>query len=259
MSELDPLTALIGRSLRSTVTGVTSEIIAKDERTELERVRFREDGRERTLLLKRVRPGESLEVQLLPLLARKSAHVAAVYSRGVPPPAVPAWSWLLLEDTAGAPSACSGDPKEIVRAKIAIEQAVAADGPALRALGVPTLVPSDLVERAAALARPDVDLGEARKAARWLARWPAELVHGDLVCANAVSVERGLVLTEWREAHVGCALLDMVRLAADLAVRGEGVLGVGLPKLYAELAGEALTSELLRAAELVDRTLRRYS
>ncbi len=259
MSAPDPLTALVSRSLRAPVSDVTSEVIAKDERTELERIRFREDGRERTLLLKRVPTAESVEVQLAPFLARKTEHVPGVFSRGIPPPAVPAWPWLLLEDITSAASACLADPKEIARAKIAIERAVAADGPALRALGVRALTPSDLIERVAAAAGPAVDLGEPRKAARWLARWPQSLVHGDLVCANAVSAERGVVLTEWREAHLGCGLLDLVRLAADIAARGEGVLGVGLPKLYAELVGTPLTSELLRAAELVDRTLRRYS
>src|SRR5436305_860992 len=78
-----------------------------------------------------------LEVKLLRHLARKTGRVPNVHARGIPPTTVPAWPWLLIEDLLDAPRA--DDLKDIVRAKVAIEQAVAADGPALVALGVPRI------------------------------------------------------------------------------------------------------------------------
>src|SRR5881396_1489918 len=105
----DPLTAFVARSLRADVTDVRSEVVAKNTTLELERIRFRQEGEERSLVVKRVPPSDALEVQLLPLLARKTDRVPLVRSRGIPPPAVPAWPWVLTEDLLDAQSACHED------------------------------------------------------------------------------------------------------------------------------------------------------
>ena len=129
------------------------------------------------------------------------------------------WPWLLTEDLVDAPGA--NDPDAIVRAKAAVERAVAGDGPALVALGVPRM------------ARPGP-----------LAEWPEVLVHGALGRPNAVLTDRGVVLTEWRQASLGCGLTDIVRLARDA-----GAPARPLAELYAREAGRPLTDEALRTAE----------
>lgn len=237
------------------VTDVRSEVVRRDAAVELERITFRQDGRERSVVLKRVPRERALEVRLLPFLARKSAHVPAVYSRGIPPPAVPAKDWLLLEDTLGLPSHCDAYPPGVVAAKVAIEQAVANDGPALRALGVPAIPPARIAEIAREAGAAEAD--DAIEAAGRLSSWPAALVHGDLSCANAVTADHALIV-EWRWAHLGCALLDVVRLTADLVDRGEAVLGIGLSRVYGELTGRTIGSDELRAAELLERLFSRY-
>ncbi len=108
-----------------------------------------------------------------------------------------------------------------MRAKIAVERAVAADGPALVALGVPRI---------------------ARRGA--LAEWPEVLVHGALGRANAALADRGVVLMEWRQASLGAGLTDVVRLARDAGVPAEP-----LAELYAAGVDRALSAEALRAAE----------
>ena len=254
----DPLTAFVARSLRADVTDVRSEVVAKNTTLELERIRFRQEGEERSLVVKRVPPGDALEVQLLPLLARKTDRVPLVRSRGIPPPAVPAWPWVLTEDLLDAQSACHEDPRAIVRAKAKIERAVAGDVPALRALGVPTISPEELVERASERAAVDRPLdAEARAAATALASLPAVLCHGELVCANARLVGRGVVIIEWRRAHLGCGLLDVAQLAADANVFADREVAASLYALYGELLGIALTKDLVRAAETVHRAIRR--
>jgi hypothetical protein len=254
----DPLTAFVARSLRAQVTEVRTELVAKNAMLELERIRFRQDGEERSLVLKRVPPSDALEVQLLPLLARKTDRVPEVRSRGIPPPAVPAWPWVLIEDLVDARSACHGDPIAIVRAKSAIERAVSRDGPALKAIGVPTITPVELVERAlerAAIDRP-LDADE-RVAAAELATLPLVLCHGELACANARLADRGVVLVEWRRAHLGCGLLDIVRLGADVHAFTDQDPASGLFDAYAELGGVSVSASLIRAARLVDRAVRR--
>ena len=254
----DPLTSFVARSLRADVTDVRSEVVAKNTTLELERIRFRQEGEERSLVVKRVPPSDALEVQLLPLLARKTDRVPLVRSRGIPPPAVPAWPWVLTEDLLDAQSACHEDPRAIVRAKAKIERAVAGDVPALRALGVPTISPVELVERASERAAVDRPLdAEARGAATALASLPAVLCHGELVCANARLAGRGVVIIEWRRAHLGCGLLDVAQLAADANVFADRDVGASLYALYGELLGIALTKELIRAAETVHRAVRR--
>jgi hypothetical protein len=168
--------------------------------------------------VKRVPPHASLEVKLLPHLARKSDRVPTVHARGIPPVTVAAWPWLLIEDLLDAPTA--GDLPGIVRAKAAVERAVALDGPALIALGVPRT---------------------ARRGP--LVTWPEVLVHGELTRRHSVMTGRGIVLTEWRHASLGSGLTDVVRLARDA-----GVAAGPLAEVYAAEAGQALTPDTLEAA-----------
>ena len=215
----DPLTSFISRSLRAEVAEVTEEILQDTTDVELDRVRFVQDGTRRSLIVKRVPPSVSLEVRLLPHLARKTDRVPAVYARGIPPAATPAWPWVLIEDLIGAPSACD-DLEGIVRAKVAIERAVAGDGPALAALGVPRV---------------------GRRGA--LADWPEVLVHGAVGCATVARTDRGAVLSEWRHAHLGSGLTDVIRLARDAGAHARP-----LAEVYAAEWGMALTDAAVSAA-----------
>ncbi len=215
----DPLTAFISRSLRVAVSDVSEEIVRDTTEVELDRVHFTQDGTRRTLIVKRVPPHGALEVKLLPHLARKTDRVPGVYARGIPPTTVPAWPWLLIEDLLDAPPV--EDLAAIVRAKVMVERAVAADGPALVALGVPRI---------------------ARRGP--LAEWPEVLVHGALARANAALTDRGAVLLEWRQASLGAGLTDVVRLARDA-----GVPAAPLAELYAAELGRALSDAALQEAE----------
>lgn len=235
-----------------------SQPVRREADVDLERVRFRADGEERSLILKRVPRERDLEVRLLPFLARKSKHVPRVHARGIPPPLVPAKRWLLLEDIAEAPGACDGDPREIVAAKHAVEHAVERDGPALRALGVPEFAPAAIAAIAERAGAPAELIADAREAAGRLVAWPLGLVHGDLTCANAIVVDGRVLLGEWRWAYLGCTLLDVVRLTGSLVTRGEAVLGIGLSRVYGALAGRTVGTEELRAAELLERVVARY-
>jgi phosphotransferase family enzyme len=257
----DPLTSFIARSLRAEVSEVRSELVTKNAAMEIERIRFRQAGEARTLVVKRVPPADSLEVQLLPFLARRAGRaVPNIRSRGIPPPAVPAWPWVLMEDVIDARSACHGDAAAIVRAKESIERAVAQDQPALRALGVPTRTAVQVVERVAERSLIDRPLdAEARTAAATLATLPLVLCHGDLVCANARQTDRGVVLLEWRRAHLGCGLLDIARLESDVAAFSGEAQGEKLFDLYGELTGVEVTGDQIRASRLVDRATRTAS
>jgi hypothetical protein len=253
----DPLTTFIGRSLRGEVTDARSEIVTKNAAVEVERIRFRQASVDHSLALKRVPPSHALEVHLLPLLARKTDRVPRVFARGVPPASVPAWPWVMTEDLLQAMSACHEDPRAIVLTKVAIERAVAADGPALKALGVPTRTPVDLVESAfarAAMDRPVDD--QVRGAAALLGSLPPVLCHGELVCSNVRLTARGVVLVEWREAYVGCGLLDMARLAQDVDSFSGGREGDKLFGYYGELTGMSVNRDLARAAKLVEKFTR---
>ena len=149
-------------------------------------------------------------------------------------------------ETAGA---CDGEAADVIRAKIAVERAVAADGPALRALGVPVRTPLDVV-------RQESGDANAEEAAVELAAWPVALVHGDLTCERARRAERGVVLVRWSAAHLGCGLLDAVRLAADLRERGRTRDADGLVETYVAESGGPADDALLRAAKRVDALLR---
>ena len=216
----DPLTSFISRSLRVPVSDVREEILQDTTEVELDRIHFTQDGSARTLIIKRMPLHDALEVKLLPHLARKTDRVPSVHARGIPPATAAGWPWLLVEDLLDAPPACD-DLEAIVAAKLVVERAVAQDGPALVALGVPRIV--------------------SRGA---LAAWPEVIVHGALTCANAVRAIRGVVLVDWRHASLGCGLLDMVRLARDA-----GVPVTGLAELYASLAGRSVDAATVAAAE----------
>jgi hypothetical protein len=253
----DPLTAFVARSLRGDVSDVRSELVAKNALIEVERIRFSQEGVERSLALKRVPPEDSLEVQLLPFLARKTERVPRVLSRGIPPPAVPAWPWVMTEDVLDTTSACHEDARAIVLTKVAIERAVAADGPALKALGVKTMTPVDLVERAVERAATDrpVD-AEARAAATLLSHLPTVLCHGELACTHARLTSRGVILIEWRRAYLGCGLLDIAQLSDDVRLFSGGDPGEKLFDFYGELTGNAVTRDMARASRLIVKLTR---
>jgi hypothetical protein len=253
----DPLTAFVARSLRADVGDVRSELVAKNALMEVERIRFSQDGVERSLALKRVPQDDSLEVQLLPFLARKTDRVPRVLSRGIPPPAVPAWPWVMTEDVLDTTSACHEDPRAIVLTKVAIERAVAADAPALKALGVRAIAPVELVERAVERAATDrpVDI-DARAAAGVLASLPIVLCHGELACTHARLSPRGVILVEWRRAYLGCGLLDIAQLSEDVRQFTGEDPGEKLFGYYGELTGVTITKDIARASRLVDKVTR---
>ncbi len=253
----DPLTAFVARSLRADVSEVRSELVAKNALMEVERIRFSQEGVERSLALKRVPPEDSLEVQLLPFLARKTDRVPRVLSRGVPPAAVPAWPWVMTEDVLDTTSACHEDPRAIVLTKVAIERAVAADGPALNALGVRTMTPVQLVERAAERAATDrpVDI-EARAAATALSHLPTVLCHGELACTHARFTARGVIIVEWRRAYLGCGLLDIAQLTDDVRLFSGEDPGEKLLEFYGELTGNSVSKDMARASRLVNQVTR---
>jgi hypothetical protein len=249
---------MLSRALGTEVTEARSELLGSRDGVEVERVRFHADGAERALVFERLAPRNALEAQLVPFLARKTDRVPVVHARGIPRPVAPAPPWLLVEDLSDATTACDADPVAIVEAKVAVERAVAADAPALKALGVPERSPHAIAELIAEAAQDDAIAVEAREAARRLGRWPTALVHGDLVCANAVVTGRGVVLRRWGGAYLGCPLLDVVRLVADIVERGDAVRGIGLSRTYAERIDIVLPTEVLRGAEKLDRLARRY-
>jgi hypothetical protein len=257
MTGTDPLATMLSRALGTPVTDARSEPLGTHEGVDRERVRFRTADDERTLVFERLSPRVALEAQLLPFLARKTDRVPAVHARGIPHSVTPAPPWVLIEDVEGMVGACDGDPRAIIEAKIAVEEAVRADVPALRALGVPERSAAEIAEQVA-IAVPAAG-EEAREAARRLAKWPIALVHGDLVCANAVTSGRGVVIKRWGGAYLGCALLDVVRLVADLVARDDAVRGIGLSRLYAERLGLVLPTEILRAAEKLEDLVRRLN
>ena len=249
MSETeDPLSALVARSVGGDVEGVQSEDLAVEDGVERTRLRFLHRGTATTALFERSARGVVLEAQLLPFLARKTEHVPRVHSRGIPPPHVSNGPWLLLEDLSEAPSACDEDAVEIVTAKIAIERAVAADAPALRALGVPVRTPIDV-------ARAQGVDANAEEAARELIGWPVSLVHGGLACGRARRAARGVVLTRWSMSHLGCGLLDAVRLAAELSGSGRSRDADAVIEHYVAESGGPTDGTLVRAAKRLDALL----
>jgi hypothetical protein len=244
----DPLGSLVARSVGGDVQGVQAEELEAQDGIERRRLHFTRDGVLTRALFERSARGLVVEAQLLPFLARKTEHVPRVHARGIPPPHASLGPWLLLEDVADAPSACDDDAVDVVRAKIAIERSVAADAPALRALRVPVRTPLDVVRERGGDAN-------AEEAARELAGWPVSLVHGDLTCGRARRVERGVVLTRWSAAHLGCGLLDAARLASDLHRSGRSRDADAVMEHYVAESGGPDGEGFVRAAKRMDALL----
>ena len=250
MSEIeDPLGSLVTRSVGGDVQDVRAEELVAEDGLERKRLRFTRDGHATTALFERSPRGIVMEAQVLPFLARKTPHVPRVHSRGIPPAHASLGPWLLLEDLGDAANACDGDATDVIRAKIAVERAVAADGPALRALGVPVRTPVDVV-------RQESGDANAEEAAVELGDWPVALVHGDLTCERARRAERGVVLMRWSAAHLGCGLLDAIRLAADLRERGRTRDADVIIETYVAEGGGPTDDALVRAAKRMDALLR---
>ncbi len=250
MSEIeDPLGSLVTRSVGGDVQDVRAEELVAEDGLERKLLRFTRDGHATTALFERSPRGIVMEAQVLPFLARKTPHVPRVHSRGIPPAHTSLGPWLLLENLGDAANACDGDATDVIRAKIAVERAVAADGPALRALGVPVRTPLDVV-------RQESGDANAEEAAVELGAWPVALVHGDLTCERARRAERGVVLLRWSAAHLGCGLLDAIRLAADLRERGRTRDADVIIETYVAEGGGPTDDALVRAAKRMDALLR---
>jgi hypothetical protein len=237
---------------------VTQEALGRDAHVVQERVRFLDAEGERTLAFRRFPRDDALEAELLPFLARRTTSVPRVYARGLPPRHLPAKAWVLTDDLIDAPSACELDPRDIVDAKVAVERSLAGDEPALRAVGVPFLPPRAIADAILAAGAPAEHAADAHAAADRLADWPVSLVHGDLSCASARVAAGGVLLVDWRRAHLGCALLDVARLTADLVARGDAVRGIGLVRHYAGLTQRTIGTDELRAAELLEKLFSRH-
>jgi hypothetical protein len=249
MDSDDPLGSLVARSVGGDVQGVRAEELPEEDGVERKRLHFTRDGKISTALFERSARGMVVEAQLLPFLARKTEHVPRVHSRGIPPPHASLGPWLLLEDLSDAGAAWDGDATAVVRAKIAIERAVAGDAPALRALRVPVRTPVDI-------ARERGGDANVEETAQELAAWPIALVHGDLTLERARRADRGVVITGWARAHLGCALLDAVRLAADLRGHGRARDADAVIDRYVAESGGPDDGALVRAAKRMDTLLR---
>lgn len=193
--ERDPLADLVARSIGTRVESVVAEDLGGGGGVERQRLRFTTRDGDTTLIFERGPRGATLEAQLLPFLARRTDRVPAVRARGLPPPHAEAGPWVLMEDVLAAPDGCAGDPGDVIRAKLAIERAVADAAPALRGLGVPT-DPTVLPEE--------------------LAGAPRGLVHGDLRCGASRRVARGIVIVGWSGASLGRPVLDVAHLLREL-------------------------------------------
>ncbi len=226
MSERDPLADLVSRSIGVPVPSVEVEVLAAGPSGERKRLRFTTATGTSSAIFDRAPRGDAIEAQLLPFLARKTDRVPIVHSRGIPPAHVTLGPWVLTEDVYAGVGGCLGDAADIVRAKLAIERAVARDLPALRALGIRELGP---------LPEP---LATASRA----------LLHGDLVCANAWRVARGVVLVGWRKAALGPGALDVARLARDLERAGRSGDAAAARDVYVAESGDPSASDLLAAA-----------
>lgn len=188
LPERDPLADLVSRSVGARIESVVVEELPSADGVERKRLRYDTSAGPRTAIFERRARGVTLEAQLLPFLARKTPHVPAVYSRGLPPPHAALGPWLLLEDVLASP--VETDRAAILRAKRAIEVAVANDVPALRALGL----------------RGD----------------GTTLVHGALTAGKAHRTERGVVIVDWSHAYLGTAEADISTINTPSRSDGRG-------------------------------------
>jgi aminoglycoside phosphotransferase (APT) family kinase protein len=228
----DPFAALVSRALGTQVHDVAVERLAETEesgRAETDRLRWRGSDGDGVLLFRRFPVAASLEVGLLPYLARRGAPVPRVVASGVPPRHVrEPRPWILIE--AGAtPTLCEvHDPSAARRAAeaiFALQHAVAPDLATLRSLRVPELPASRIREESRwaeeLLAPQDFARLEqvlARLDAAGLEALGTTLVHGALSCTNVLLAD-GARFVRWSRAHLGCPLHDVARLAADLRER----------------------------------------
>ncbi len=199
LPERDPLADLVARSIGARVDAVRVEELPGGAGVERKRLRYATSAGEASALFLRGAKGQSTEARLVPFLARKTDRVPVVHARGLPPPRAALGPWLLTEDVLAGEPACDGDVGDVVLAKLAVERAVAGDAPALRALGI--------ADHRGGL--PD-----------GLAAAPRGLLHGDLRCAAAWRVARGVVITDWSRATIGPVVLDVATLIADLEAHG---------------------------------------
>jgi aminoglycoside phosphotransferase (APT) family kinase protein len=222
---------LISRALRTTVHEISRERIGDSALAETERVRWHGPEGEGRLVFKRVAEGASLEVQLLPFLARRGLPVPRVWARGIPPRhASERRPWLLADDTDGA-TLCEQATEALARQAgefvVALQRVTANDKPALVALGVPPLTASGIRDEALAA----TELLEAAAVSR-LAALAAELdvarlealgtslVHGDFGCPSIIVGPTSLLVVEWSRAHLGCPLQDLAALVMSLRPLG---------------------------------------
>ena len=226
LPERDPLADLVSRSVGARIDAVAVEELDGDAGVERKRLRYTTTAGPTSVIFERRPKGATLEAQLLPFLARKTVHVPRVHARGLPPPHVSLGPWVLMEDVLAAPPGCDGDPADILRAKLAIERAVATDQPALRALGVPE------------------HRGEGA-----LSSAPIGLVHGALICASAHRSERGVVIVDWSHAFLGPTVLDAASLIADLRRRGDTAAAAGVHDEFIQGAGDPNAEADLAIAE----------
>jgi hypothetical protein len=217
--ERDPLADLVSRSIGMHVPYVGVEELPSEEGVERKRLRFETGSGASSAIFERLPRGVTTEAQLLPFLARRTDRVPALHSRGLPPPHASLGPWVLIEDVFAGDPACDGGAVEILDAKRQVERAVAGDLPALRALGL----------------RDD-----ARDLPRALADAPRALVHGDLVCANARRVERGVVLVGWQRAFIGVPALDAATLVLDLERSGRSADAAAVREAFARDGDAAL-------------------
>ena len=225
LAERDPLADLVSRSIGQRVPSVDVEIMASDAGVERKRLRFDTAAGPATAIFERLPRGDITQAQLLPFLARKTDRVPRLHSRGLPPQHVTLGPWVLIEDVYESAPACDGDPVEILGAKRAIEDAVAKDLPALRALGL---------------------RDSAHELPTALASAPHTLVHGDLNCDNARRLERGVVIVGWRRAFIGPAVLDAATLVRDLERSHRTKDAAALRAAYAGDGDPALLEEAER-------------
>jgi hypothetical protein len=251
----DPFAALVSRALGARVDDVAVERLAEPEETgraETDRLRWRGPDGEGVLLFRRFPVPASVEVGLLPYLARRGAPVPRVIASGVPPRHVrEPRPWILIE--AGAtPTLCeAADPsaaRRAVEAILALQGAVAADLATLRSLRVLELPASRIRDEAwwaeELLAPQDVARLEqvaARLDAARLEALGTTLVHGALSCANVLLAD-GARFVRWSRAHLGCPLHDVARLALDLRARDPAMASATLQDAP---AAEVRQAELL--------------
>ncbi len=264
----DPLAALVSRALGVRVEEVAVERVSTSAVADVDRIRWRGDGRSGVLRFARLRREASVEAALLPYLSRRGIPVPAVLASGLPPAHVrESRPWVLTTEVEGPPLAEVATP-ELRGAALAtleaLKRATSGD-PTLDALGVPRLPP--LRVRDEALAAAELLPPELAERLRALAARldPSELdadvalVHGDYGGDNLRVFGGKLVVLGWERAHLGSPLEDRARLARDLGetVRedADALRRLAAVRWYGWLArsGWIVREELAhRAREIVD-------